>query len=524
MYETFFNFKSRPFASAPQAKNYFPAAAIEAARQTLERLIRRGEGPGLIIGPPGTGKTLLCHLLAERFKGPFAVSLLAGGRLKSCQVMLQAILYELGVPCRGLDEGELRLALMDYLEPKPDGPEALLLLVDEAHTLSYRLLDEVRLISNLVRDGQPRVRVVLSGGPVLEERFASPKLGSFAQRVAGRCYLEALDSTETAAYVRAQISAAGADPAHLLDDATLRNIYRATDGIPRLINQVCDHALVLASLGGHKQLSGEAIDEAWADLQQLPAPWSGATIADPAAVDVVEFGALDEGDELPEAIPFRSQAARTAQPLDAAEPEEQLDAIAEQLAHIEDPTADAPSTSAEVTLDFPEFGDPFTEHFAEEEVVLDPYQSGVEILADVPRVSSWEGHQLGALLEPLDVAEPWHKWAEPGHVRISQPPAEEAASASQLSHGEPVAPPSMPADEVAAAGPPVPDTTKEAPPAEPATTDEPAAEVRPRPLDDAAPSEPDVIVVEDEPATFRLSDVRPARREFRQLFSKLRRG
>ncbi len=145
MYETFFDFTSRPFLSAPQPKNYFPATAIEAARCTLERLIQRGEGPGLIIGPPGTGKTLLCHLLAERFNGPFAVALLAGGRLKSCQAMLQAILYELGVPCRGLDEGELRLALMDYLEPKPDGPEALLLLVDEAHTLSWRLLDEVRL-------------------------------------------------------------------------------------------------------------------------------------------------------------------------------------------------------------------------------------------------------------------------------------------------------------------------------------------------------------------------------------------
>ncbi len=212
MYEAFFKFHSRPFVSAPQPKSYFPATVIEAARTTLERLVDRGEGPGLIIGPPGTGKTLLCQMLGQQFAGRLRVVLLSSGRLKTCKALLQAILYELGLPYRGLDEGELRLALLDHLEPTPDGPEGLLLLVDEAHTLSWRLLDELRLITNLVRDGQPRVRVVLAGGPSLEERFASPKLSSFAQRLAGRCYLEPLDGAETAAYVRANWPRSAATP------------------------------------------------------------------------------------------------------------------------------------------------------------------------------------------------------------------------------------------------------------------------------------------------------------------------
>ncbi len=281
-----------------------------------------------------------------------------------------------------------------------------------------------------MRDGQPRVRVVLSGGPALEEHFASPKLSSFAQRVAGRCYLEPLDSVETAAYVRAQIAGAGGDPDQLLDDAALRSVYRATDGIPRLINQVCDHAFVLAGLGAQNQLTSEAIDEAWADLQQLPAPWNG-TAHDGSAPDVVEFGALDEADELPEAIPFRSSPAQSPEPLDAAEPEEQLDVIADQLSQIEEPAAASPSSASEVDLEFPEFGDPFSEQFAEEEVVLDPYHSDVEIFADMPRVSSWEGHQIGALLEPLDVGEPWRKCSESASVKFSQPPADEAACAKR---------------------------------------------------------------------------------------------
>src|SRR6185436_19642724 len=113
---------------------------------------------------------------------------------------------------RGLDEGELRLSLLDHLEPKPDGNAGLLLIIDEAHTLSWRLLEEVRMITNVVRNGQPRVRVVLAGSATLEERFASPKLNSFSQRLAARCYLEALECAETLEYVRAQVSSAGADP------------------------------------------------------------------------------------------------------------------------------------------------------------------------------------------------------------------------------------------------------------------------------------------------------------------------
>ncbi|MEX0677153.1 MAG: AAA family ATPase [Pirellulales bacterium] len=524
MYETFFEFHSRPFVSVPQTKTYFPAAAIENARRTLTRLIERSEGPGLVIGPPGTGKSLLCQLLAEQFRDRFAVVLLTSGRLKTCQAMLQAILYELGLPCRGMDEGELRLSLMDYLEPKPEGHAGLLLLVDEAHTLPWRLLDEVRLLTNLVRDGQPRVHVVLAGGPALEERFASPKLGSFSQRVAGRCYLEPLDRAETANYVRAQIAAAGGDPQRLVDEAGLRSIYRATDGICRLINQVCDHALILASLGGHRRLTSETIDEAWADLQQLPPPWTPASEND-AAGQVVEFGRLDDGDELPKAIPFcGTELARQQKPLEVAAPEEQLDAIANQLSTIEsEPSTAAEST--EVELDFPEFGDPFGERFAEEEVVVDRYSSDVEIFADVPRVSSWEGQQLGSMLDEIDTTGPWTQGTHRPNVKIRQGSGEEV-------------PPPNPGESTtwafAPASDPVLPEELEAPqtaqrPTPSATRDAGAATAQPKPLDklSGVASDRDVIVVEDDAADAASPET--ARRagqkgEFRQLFAKLRRS
>ena len=110
-----FGFDRRPFVSVPQVERYFPASAIEAARASLTRGIQRGEGAGLVIGPSGTGKTLLCLMLAEQFRRKFQVGVLSCGRLSCRRALLQAILYELGRPWRGMDEEELRLAIVDHL-------------------------------------------------------------------------------------------------------------------------------------------------------------------------------------------------------------------------------------------------------------------------------------------------------------------------------------------------------------------------------------------------------------------------
>jgi type II secretory pathway predicted ATPase ExeA len=508
MYETFFKFRSRPFVAAPQTAAYFPAKVIESARQNLTRLIERGEGPGVVIGPPGTGKTLLCLLLAEQFRERFSVALVSCGRLKTCQALLQAILYELGLPCRGVDEGDLRLTLLDYLEPKPGARDGLLVLVDEAHTLPWRLLDELRMLTNVVRDGQLRVRLVLAGGPPLEEHLASPKLASFSQRIAGRCYLEPLDREETAGYVRAQLTAVGGDAGRIVDEQALATIFRASDGIPRLINQVCDHALVLAAMARHERLSQEAIDEAWADLQQLPPPWKAGSVASEAP-QVVEFGKLDDREELPEAIPFRAAAERRPEaPHLAAAPDVQLEAIEAQLSKLEQSEPAPAESGTEADLDFPEFGDPFSEQFAEEEVIVEGYSSNVEIFADVPRVSSWEGQRLGSLLEEVDTLGRHQESAQRADVKITKPPeATDSADAEFVPASDPVLPEEPPrAPQAASSGAPTEGTSIDR-------------------LSGTA-SDRDVIVVEDEPPQASAPPAQPpgSKGEFRHLFAKLRRG
>ncbi len=296
MYESFFGLSQRPFAAAAAATRYFPASSIDSARETLARCVERAEGTGLVIAAPGLGKTLLLSVLAEHFRERFAVAMLASGQLASRRELLQAILFELDLPYQGLDDGELRLALFDHLSRGDACPGGMLLLVDEAHTLPPVLLEELRMVTNLLHQGEPRVRLVAAGTMALEEVFASPELESFSQRLSARCYLESFERAETRDYVRFQIAVSGGRAEQCFAADACDAVHRATDGIPRLVNQVCDHAMLLAYANERRPIQGEDIEEAWSDLQQLPTPYGASRSATASARDeggMIEFGELD---------------------------------------------------------------------------------------------------------------------------------------------------------------------------------------------------------------------------------------
>ena len=489
MYEGFFQLKKRPFVSAPLADRYFPAASIEAARQTLSRVIERAEGSGLVVGPAGTGKTLLLHVLAEQFRDQFSVALLAHGQPTTRRALLQAILFELGLPYRGLEEGELRLSLIDHLSPGPHCPNGMVLLIDEAHSLPQRLLEETRMITNLVRDGQPRVRLVLAGGPAIEERLASPRLEAFSQRITARCYLESLNRSETIALVRAQLAVQGGDADRLFTGDALSNIHRATDGVPRLINQLCDHALVLAFAGGRQQLDAAGIDEAWSDLQQLPTPWTESSPvsqqAEAGRDEVIEFGSLDDLDEPIERINSNGNRAFA-----------RIDGIADTLASIDDDFTPAGTIKPEVELTFDSTPDPFGERFEAEEVIVDRYASADAAFGARPHVYSSEGAAISAMLEPFLKETTGPRLAVAAHVdSVPDPVLPETQLQREPLKVEPRAARIAPA------------------------TPSPSA-------DFVESDDAEVIIVEDDPqpATVSRKPVLVRKQEFRQLFARLQRG
>jgi type II secretory pathway predicted ATPase ExeA len=318
MYENFFGFRARPFPATPDTTMYVPLGTIQEAMRALTRLVERDEGVGLIVGAAGMGKTLLCQLLAEHFQDRFATVMLGSGRLTSRRALLQHLLFALKLPYRQMDDGELRLTLLDYLEVGRGQHAGILLLLDEAHTLPQRVLEEVRLISNLVRGGVTRVRLILAGHTILEERLSVPRLEALNQRIAVRCYLSHLNAHETAEFMRQQIIKAGGVPEKIFSRDAYAAVARFTDGVPRLINQLCDHALVIAYADERLPIDATLIDEAWCDLQRLPLRRLGdaqPTGASPGT-SVIEFGLLDESqdggtEDVKEAPPLRPVPRRT---------------------------------------------------------------------------------------------------------------------------------------------------------------------------------------------------------------------
>lgn len=425
MYEAFFELSSRPFAATPRVESYCPASSAETARQSLVRCVERGAGVGLLVGPAGTGKTLLLRLLAQQFRGRFGTAHLACTHLVKRRALLQAILYELGRRYRGLDEAELRLSLIDYATRSDECPSGLLLLIDEAQSLPLRLLEEVRMITNLVRGGQPAVRLVLAGNPELEERLASPKLAALAQRVTARCYLDPLTRDETVAFIQAQIEGSGGAPESVFTPEACEQVFRATDGLPRLVNQLCDHALVLAYAGGVRQVVAAGIEEAWSDLQQLPLPHGDSPTIHPLpgeAESVIEFGSLDDsprGDAEPigpatpaasrpadqqwadgpeRADPGRGLGADVAS-VYARSPEQQLRRLEEQFDALDEEFRPAGTIGPEVEFRFcpPK---PAAHEFEEEEVVLDRYAELTEsVWRGRPQVTSPQSYLLAQQLE-----------------------------------------------------------------------------------------------------------------------------
>ncbi|MGV3606864.1 MAG: ExeA family protein [Planctomycetaceae bacterium] len=537
MYENYFHLSQRPFAAAPQVEAYVSTPFCENALQSSIRCLERAEGIALIMGPTGTGKSLLCQLVARHFADRFEVALLDSARLCTRRALLQNILFTLRLPYRNMDEGELRLALMSHLDPQTSSSQGLVLIVDEAHTLPPRLLEEVRLITNLVRGGQPRIRLLLAGGMAMEERLASPKLEAFQQRLATRSYLQAFNYDETIHYISQQLRRCGGDPQRCISGDAMEAIYRVTDGVPRLVNQLSDHALLLAANGHRPLVDRNIVEDAWADLQQLPGPWHAdhPQAGKPVDGGVVEFGSLadeasftvefDHFEPAQSAVVESDFASATTASIETVPSLPNLEArYAELREEWPFPSMSTVSPVSSPISTTPIAVNPFGDGFDQEEVVLDRYAGMASALFEnAPRVSSEEGKSIGKQLASIVAPITSYEMPEPtGDLAESVEP-----QLSLYSHEEETV---VGDDSVEtafySAEPEVVDAIVPEPVV--ASLERPGVRTyRPFSFGEGIDDDRDMIVVSEQEmhqtATLE-SEIHGRRRGYRQLFSSLRRG
>ncbi|TVP97889.1 MAG: hypothetical protein EA381_13850 [Planctomycetaceae bacterium] len=283
---------NRPFPGVPVRDRYLPIGPIEDAKRRIARMIDRGESLAVVMGPPGTGKTLLGQKLLLEHQRTHRGVLLGQVRLGSRAGMIRQVLSQLERPIRGADEDSLHLELVESLTTRAGGFLPLLLVIDEAQTLTCELLEEVRMLTNLTGDGRALIQVVLLGAPGLEETLTDPHLESFVQRISARCYLHPLTESETGRYIRESLAPFGREAT----EGSIRAAHSACAGIPRLINHLMDRAVEIACQRQLAEVDDASVQMAWSDLQQLPSPVQDAELQRPAATEI-EFGELDESSD-----------------------------------------------------------------------------------------------------------------------------------------------------------------------------------------------------------------------------------
>jgi type II secretory pathway predicted ATPase ExeA len=288
MYLEHFGLRTRPFPTTPNVDAYYPATTYEASLAQIRQALDEDEGIVLLEGEAGSGKTMMAHLLLEKLPVKWRSAFLTHCRFFGRGDLLQAILFDLGLPYQGLSEHEMRLELTrSCLEKFKQGGRTII-VADEAHLLSADQLEELRLLSNLEGKEGKAVQVVLIRLPGLFHAITKPGLEIFRQRLTVSCRLDPLSVEESADYLLHQIRRAGGRPEQLLGEDVLDILSHAARGVPRLLNQAAHCAFKLACEAGNDKVDAEAAVEAISRLgldvgAEEPPPAASAALYPEAA-------------------------------------------------------------------------------------------------------------------------------------------------------------------------------------------------------------------------------------------------
>lgn len=272
MYESFYGLKENPFNVTPNPDYLYLGESHREALAQLLYGVREKKGFIVITGEVGTGKTTLLHYLLEKLDGNnhTRTAFLFNPKL-TVNDFIQYILKDLGVRVQGQTKGEYLHHLHRYLLNAYRRDERVVLIVDEAQGLKPELLEEIRLLSNLETSRSKLLQIVLVGQPELDKTLSQPEFRQLRQRINLRFQLSPLSFKETKEYIEKRLRIAGATEP-IFTEKAIKEIYRRSGGIPRLINILCDNALLNGFALDQKVVDERSVREVSADLQLKAKP------------------------------------------------------------------------------------------------------------------------------------------------------------------------------------------------------------------------------------------------------------
>src|ERR1700758_549541 len=246
MYKEFYGLRANPFNVNPDPRYLFLTRHTEEALACLTYGIQSRKGFVLLTGEVGTGKTTLINKLLEWLRlQQVATAFIFNSRLNVPQ-FLDYMMADFGIPCDSRAKSQVLLRLYNWLLDRYRAGETAVLIVDEAQNLSDEVLEEIRMLTNLETFTEKLLQIVLVGQPELENKLKQPQLRQLRQRLTLRAKTHALTLDETKAYMAQRLRIAGSNGRQIFEPEALVAIHKYANGIPRVVNLVCEHCLVSA--------------------------------------------------------------------------------------------------------------------------------------------------------------------------------------------------------------------------------------------------------------------------------------